>query len=408
MAFRFLHAADLHLGSPLRGLSARDPALADLFDRASRRAFEALVRLAIDEKVDFVLIAGDVFDRDWKDWSVGQTFVREIARLTRAGIRVVMIRGNHDAESVISRDLPLPDGVAWLGSDRPETIELPEFGVAVHGMSFRQKAVTETMVHRYPAGRDGRFDIGLLHTSLNDRPAHDRYAPCSLADLAARGYDYWALGHIHAREEVADAGATVVFPGNLQGRSVRETGPKGATLVTVDGTRVTALEHRPVDAARWDVVDVDVTGLEAREALLATVRRALEDAATRADGRPLAARLRLVGTTMLADRLRADREILRQDLQATAAAVSDRIALEKLVVDAVTPLARAAALPLEDLDEALAAALSEPALAAAVEGDLATIAARMPAVAIPDLEPDRTRIIDAARALLLARLAGTD
>ncbi len=225
MAVRLIHAADLHLGSPLAGLSARDPALGSLFDDASRRAFRTLVDLALEEKVDAVVVAGDVFDRDWKDFSVGQVFIREIARLTRGGIRLALIRGNHDAESVISRHLPLPEGVAWLGSDHPATLDWSDLGVAVHGMSFKDRVVAEALVHRYPDPLPGRFNLGLLHTSLSGSTAHDPYAPCSVADLAARGYDYWGLGHIHTRAVVNMEGPVVVFPATSRaGASARPDG----------------------------------------------------------------------------------------------------------------------------------------------------------------------------------------
>lgn len=407
LTLRILHAADLHLGSPLRGLAARDPALADLFDRATWRAFETMVALAVDEGVDLVVIAGDVFDRDWKDWSTGQAFVREMARLARAGIRVVMIRGNHDAESVISRDLPLPDGVRWLGADRPETVDFEDLGVAVHGMSFKGRAVTESMVGGYPAALPGRYNIGLLHTSLDGREGVERYAPCSAADLSLKSYDYWALGHIHAREVVATDAHTVVFPGNIQGRSVRECGAKGVTLVTVDAGRTT-LEHRPVDAARWAVVEVDAGGLETRDRLVGAAGRAFAAALDAADGRPLAARVRILGETALDDRLRADRDTLAAELQAAAAAVSDRILLEKTRVETRPPPAAAPSLGIADLEEALDRVVADPAFAAQLAADEAALFDRMPPGARDLLDGDAAAVLAAARALVRAGLAGED
>jgi DNA repair exonuclease SbcCD nuclease subunit len=388
----------------MKGLGVRDPHLAELFDRATRRAFESLVDQAIADSVNFVVIAGDIFDREWKDVVIGHAFVRQIARLARANIRVVMIRGNHDAASVIARELHLPPGIAWLGSSTPETVDWPDLGVAVHGMSFKTPAVPDAIVHRYPAASPARFNIGLLHTSLVDRPSHDPYAPCSVPDLAARGYDYWALGHIHAREVVENNGFNAVFSGNLQGRSIRETGAKGATLVTVDDGRISAIEAISLDAARWALVTVDLTGMEVRERAFDAIRRALEDAASQAGGRPLAARIRLVGETVLADRLRAASEF-HEEIQLLAATVSDAIVIERIRHETSLQSLKALALPMADLDLALEAALADPAVSEGVDADLGLLLQKLPNV--PGLiEADREEVLRAARAMILARLEG--
>lgn len=401
MVTRLLHAADLHLGSPLAGLSARDPALAALFDDASRKAFRALVDLAVEERVDAVVIAGDVFDRDWKDFSVGQAFVREISRLTRAGIRVAMIRGNHDAESVVSRQLPLPEGVTWLGSDRPETLDWADLGLAVHGISFKARAIAESVVHRYPPPIPGRFNLGLLHTSLAGGSGHDPYAPCTVADLASRGYDYWALGHIHARAVVNTDGPVVVFPGNIQGRSIREPGAKSVTLATVDGSAVTGLEDRPVDAARWAIATADLSGVASSQDLERRLEAAIDRAAGDSDGRPLAVRLRLTG-----DRPSLplpDRVLLRETAQALAGHLSERILIEKIVIDLSAPPAGLPS-PIPGLAAVLASAEDDPAYHAALAADLALLREKLPAAAAAMMDEDPRSLAAAARTLLLSRL----
>src|SRR5262249_2100930 len=136
---------------------------------------------------------------------------------------------------------------------------LEEHGVAVHGRSFATRAVTHDLSRNYPKVVPGLFNIGLLHTSLTGRPGHENYAPTTPDALIAREYDYWALGHVHVREIVHED-PWVVFPGNLQGRQIRESGPKGATLVTVSGGRVARVEHRTLDAFRWCSLEVPATG----------------------------------------------------------------------------------------------------------------------------------------------------
>ncbi len=174
-SYAFLHAADLHIDSPLRGLEAGAPA--ERIRTATRSAFSNLVDLALREQVAFVVVAGDLFDGDWPDWRTGQFFVHETLRLTRAGIRVVLIRGNHDAQSVVSQRLSLPDGARMLAADRPESVRIAEYDACVHGQSFATRDVAANLALRYPPPLPGHLNIGLLHTSVSGRAGHAPYAP---------------------------------------------------------------------------------------------------------------------------------------------------------------------------------------------------------------------------------------
>ena len=190
MSFTFLHAADLHLGSPFTGLALRNEELALRFAKASRDAFSDLVSRAIETNVAFVVIAGDVYDGDWKDTSIGLFFNREIARLDRAGIRVFLLKGNHDAESVITRAISLSEGVFQFPATKTMTFRIDELNVALHGRSFPNRAVTENYVLAYPDPVPGWFNIGVLHTSCDGRPGHATYAPCTVGQLKSLGYQY--------------------------------------------------------------------------------------------------------------------------------------------------------------------------------------------------------------------------
>ena len=289
MRFTFLHAADLHIDSPLESLGAKDPAIADLFARAGRAAVEALIRETIDSEAKFLIIAGDIFDGDWKDVSTGLFFVRQVGELHRAKIPTFVVKGNHDAESLMSRALPYPDSVHVFSAARAETRVIEEFSVALHGRSFAQRGAADDFVATYPARREGYLNIGVLHTSLDGVRGHDPYAPCAPADLARYGYDYWALGHIHAAE-IVSRDPYVVFPGNLQGRSPREIGAKGAMRVTVDDDRIVAVEPIALDAARWAHEFVDVSGVSDESEALTKISQALSRAkrARTADRSPFA------------------------------------------------------------------------------------------------------------------------
>ena len=318
--FRFIHAADPHLDSPLRGLEAHDGAPVQLLRGATRRAFENLVTLAIDEKIDFLLIAGDLYDGDWKDYNTGLFFRSQMVRLHHSGIPVYLIAGNHDAASVISRKLTLTENVRVFSTRTAETMEVPGLPAVIHGRGFPHRAVPENLALDYPAAVSGKFNIGLLHTSLNGRPGHDTYAPCSVQDLQAKGYAYWALGHIH-QPEVISKKPWIVFAGNCQGRHARETGPRGCYLVTVnDHLDVESADWRNLDVVRWEVVEVDLTDMEEEPEVLRRIRDALTRAVENAEGRLLATRILLTGASPLhgtlvrdINRIRAETEAIAQD-----------------------------------------------------------------------------------------------
>ena len=215
-SFTILHLADLHIDSPLRGLEADPGAPAETIRGATREALIRAVAFAIERRVALVLIAGDLFDGDWNDWRTGHFLVAQLSLLARAGIPVVAIRGNHDADNVITRALPPIDGMRMLRSDRAETIIFQDLGLAVHGQSFATREMFGNLAANYPAVVPGVLNVGVLHTSATGREGHTNYAPCTPEQLRAHGYDYWALGHIHQREVLA-TDPWIVFPGNLQG-----------------------------------------------------------------------------------------------------------------------------------------------------------------------------------------------
>ena len=192
--FKFIHAADIHLDSPLIGLQQYPGAPVEEIRGATRQALQALVELAMSEAVALVLIAGDLYDGNWKDYNTGLFFTAQMSRLREAGIQICLISGNHDAASHMTKDLRLPDNVFRPSHNAPESLILEDLGVVVHGQGFYKKAVTENLAVQFPLPRPGLFNIGLLHTSANGRPGHEPYAPCTLEDLLSKGYDYWAPG----------------------------------------------------------------------------------------------------------------------------------------------------------------------------------------------------------------------
>ncbi len=386
MQFHFLHAADLHIDSPLASLNAKDASVAALFAKANRAAVEALVKEAIDGGAKFVAIAGDVFDGDWKDVSTGLFFAQQLGALHRADIPTFLIKGNHDAESVVSRTLRAPDSVVTFSQRKGETKLIEALGVALHGRSYPAREPPPDFLASYPPRREGFLNIGLLHTSLNGAPGHDPYAPCTVDDLKRFGYDYWALGHIHAAAIVA-RDPYVVYPGNIQGRSVREIGAKGAMKVTVEDGRIVDVTPVALDRARWAHEEIDVSGVGDIEDVLPPMREALSRAQAASAGRALAARLTLTGTTSAHAKLVAQAERLEDEARAIALQIGADFWVEKLkIATKPTPHAPAGDVDALDVEALIAGAAADPEFADVVAEIVGTVAEKLPRDARDALE----------------------
>ena len=378
-SFRFLHAADIHLDSPLKGLQGYPGADAERYRTATRGAFDRLVETAFDERVDFLVVAGDLYDGDWRDFATGLYFVSRMARLADAGIPVYLLHGNHDAESVITRRLELPSNVHVFDAATASTFHLPDLGVALHGLSYAERAVVKNLVPAYPPPAPGTFNIGVLHTALEGMGGHARYAPCSLSELIVKGYDYWALGHVHQRQVLHER-PYVVFPGNLQGRHIRETGSKGACLVTVREREVADIEPVALDIVRWSRVQVPVEDARSLAHVNERVRAAIESAvAAEADGRLLVMRLVLEGRTDLHARLANSNEVLLAEAQASSLAHGEGIAwVEKVEVVTRPESTTSTAASVAPLSQILAEASTDQDLLSRLEADLGELSRRVP------------------------------
>lgn len=374
---KFLHAADIHLDSPLAGLSRRDIVPAHITRDCTRRAFANLIDIAISEDVAFLLIAGDLYDSDWRDFSTGLFFASEMRRLGRP---CILVRGNHDAASVITRNLEPPPNVTVLSSRKVDSVRLDECNTVIHGQSFPHRAVPEDLSADYPPPVPGRFNIGLLHTSAEDRGEHDTYAPCTVESLSLKGYDYWALGHIHARRELRPG---IVFPGNIQGRNPRETGAKGCTLVEVQDNKIVSVQHSPTDVLRWAQVESDLTGAETTADISARMRISLDEAHATADGRPLIVRMTLRGATDCHAAMLADPAAIDAECRNAAAAVSDTLHIERVRIE--TCMTNAGGTysgdAIAQLADAFQSALDDPDTQKRIIEDFRGLAAQIPRIA---------------------------
>lgn len=402
MPFRFVHTADVHLDSPLKSLALRNAELADLVDTASRETFRRIVDLCLEERVDALLIAGDLYDGANTSMKTAAFLAAELRRLP-ADIRVFLLKGNHDARSRITRRLDLRETVKTFdGRGQVHEFESRDgAAVAVHGVSFTDEHAPESLLPKYRAPVAGAINVGLMHTSLDGSPDHDPYAPTALADLDAHGYAYWALGHIH-RRRVHRGKATVVMPGMPQGRHVNEAGPKSVTLATVAEDGV-VLEERHVAGVEFARVDVPFDAVDDMQDAASAFAAAFAASKADAVAEHLVVRPRVVGVTAAAWRFRRDADLLVETACDAASAV-EGLWIEDVEVALAAPTARGG--PTVALDDDVAAVLAAPGFADEAAALLADLVDRLPREARDGL--GATAAEGAALAMDLARDGASD
>ena len=332
---KFVHAADLHIDSPLRGLEHYEGAPVERVRLATRSALENLVKVCIEEEASFLVVAGDLFDYDWRDFNTALFVVKQIQLLKRNGIAVYVIRGNHDSRDEMSYRVPWPDNLKLLSHQDPETVLREDLGVAVHGMSFPKRELRENLVPRYPKPVADLLNIGLLHTNATGNLDHDSYAPCSVNELVGKGYDYWALGHIHQHAVLHDDGPRVVYAGNTQGRHIREPGEKGCVVATVEHQEVTSLRFRSTDVLRWRRETITLQPDDGIDELHDLAKVRLKEIAEEVDGRLTAVRLEVQGRSRAHQRLIDETRRIEtvNGLRTLPGEISDDLWVEKIKLD---------------------------------------------------------------------------
>ena len=417
---KFLHCADIHLDSPLRGLVQYEGAPVEEIRGATRRAFENLIELAIDESVSAVVIAGDMYDGDRDDYNTAMFLQPLFGRLKDKGIPVVIVYGNHDAANEITKRLRPPDNVTILSHNAAETVELSDAGIAFHGQSYPSRVVTDDLSSSYPPPIPGMLNVGVLHTSLAGHEGpHAKYAPCTENGLADHGYQYWALGHVHERYATERDGSWIVYPGNLQGRHVRELGPKGATIVTYDGDQVSSVEHRTIDVVRWSHCEVDVAGIRHPDEVVGRAIEQLQSEVELADGRLVAARVTFIGQTEIVDDLISTQSEWEAQLRADAAGAEARVWIERVRVK-VSGVASADESEGGEAIGAIQAAISEVAVDEGARRELASAfldlksklggdLGALEELGLPSLSEDGVEeLLPDVEVLLLAKLQGRE
>lgn len=295
MRFRFVHAADLHLDSPFRGIAA-DRRMHGILHDATFRAFRRIVDLCLSESAAFLLLAGDLFDARDRSVRARLALDAELVRLSAAGVQTFIVHGNHDPLSGQPQGAAARPGIHVFGAERGEVVVVRDGHelCAVQGISYPHERVEENLAQRFGRTRE-LFTVALLHANLGGSAAHANHAPCTVADLTGRGIDYWALGHVHTRAVHAlQDGGLAVYPGNPQGRHVLEDGERTCALVDVEEGRA-RVSFVGVDDVRWHALRLDIEGVPSVEALFDVLEPQLQALSAHPGPRAHAVRVTLHG-----------------------------------------------------------------------------------------------------------------
>jgi DNA repair exonuclease SbcCD nuclease subunit len=333
-SLRFVHAADLHLDSPFRGLSNTSPKLRDELQAATLGAFQRVVDHTIQSKADFLLLAGDLYDSKDRSLRALVAFRKQMERLAERDVSVYIVHGNHDPLNGWGSEFLLPPNVTTF-TGKPNTEPVIRRGkeiARVTGISYARERVTENLASNMKPESDSPYSVGLLHANVAGQTGHADYAPVTLDELTASGFDYWALGHVHTRSVLAEEPATVAYPGNPQGRNPREPGPRGCLQVDVDRNGEAHLSFVETNLARWAHLEIPIQIHTRMDSLLEALMEEGRVAAASFDG-PTVARCTLRGNGPLHTDLQRDgmAEELSEQLRSVLPVESIRIATGPLL-----------------------------------------------------------------------------
>ena len=308
-AFRFIHCSDLHIDSPFKGLASQVPSLTERLRESTFQAFHKIVKLALEEKVDAVLIAGDIFDGADRSLQAQLKFRRGLQELSQEGIPSFIVHGNHDPSNSWSHTLDWPEGTTIFPGNKVERFPVMRGGKTlawIYGISYPQKEVNENLALKFNKDQTQGFAVGLLHANVGQQPGHDNYAPCSLQDLISRDFDYWALGHIHEFKILREDNPCIVYSGNSQARHLKETGPKGCCLVTLNSGAPANIRFVATDVVSYRSAKVDVSGNSSINEVLLAIQSQVEELAKESlTHEGLVARLVLTGRTAIHNELQS-------------------------------------------------------------------------------------------------------
>ena len=303
---KFIHTADLHLDTPFKGLTNWNSELAKRLKNATLGSLKKIVDLGIQENVDFLVISGDIFDSENQSLAAQLNFVEEMQRLTEKRIPAYFICGNHDPLSSWLEDLQMPENVFRFNASEVENQTFRKNGepiADIHGISFANKTVSKNLASSYKVkDQPSPVKIALLHGTVGISGPHENFAPFKVEDIADKGFDYWALGHIHKRQVVWQKYPAVVYPGNPQGRDFGETGAKGCYMVEIDQNKTLDISFVPVQQIRFEELEIDLTGEDTINVLPGKIQEAVTGLNDYEENTSYIIRISLTGRTPLHSR----------------------------------------------------------------------------------------------------------
>lgn len=297
-AFRFVHTADLHLDSPFQGLREVAPDVAQRLRQATFETFDRIVDLCIEQRVDFLLIAGDIYDSRDHSLRAQLRFRDGLKRLSDRGIASYVVHGNHDPLNSWATTLRWPELVHVFGGATVTVMPVLRGGetiAQIYGISYPVQEVRQNLARDFRRTDPGVFAIGLLHCNVGSNTGHEPYAQCSLDDLLSGGMDYWALGHVHNHGVIFREGPVVVYPGNPQGRHPRELGPRGCYVVEVGHGRNVKANFVATDSVRWSLESISIDAVEDEDSLIQQLETLCDKISDQGDGRDTVCRVTLTG-----------------------------------------------------------------------------------------------------------------
>lgn len=296
---KFIHTADLHLGSSFCGISNISGELAKKLSKATFTAFDNIISLCIENEVDFLLISGDIYDSADRKIYEQLEFRRKLEKLSKNNISVYLAFGNHDPLNGWSADIKWPENVQIMPGNEPECFFHKSNGTkiaAIVGMSYKRRDITSNLTKYYPAKENSwPFTIGLLHCNLGTDTGHEPYSPCSLNDLSDKDYDYWALGHIHKPSIIKKSKPAVIYSGNPQGRDIGESGPRGCYMISVKNNDITDTKFIETSDIRWEEHVISIEKIDNEDELVKEIYKNIQKLRKIAGGKPVFCRLRLTG-----------------------------------------------------------------------------------------------------------------
>ena len=300
---RFIHTADLHLDTPFKGLSRWNSELSKKLKDATFKSFRNIIDICSDKKVDFLIISGDIFDSESKSLAAQLRFVSELKSLSEKGIPAYFICGNHDPLKSWLDTSDLPENVIRFGSSGVQFLTFKKADTAIadiHGISFNEKAISRNLAAEFKLAPDpAPISIAVLHGTVGAPGPHENYAPFSREDVAGKGFDYWALGHIHKKKVVSASNPAILYPGNPQGRDFGESGEKGCYLVEISEGHDPVVEFIPSQVIRFENLEIDMSAVGKIESLQGKITEALEKAENYNEDVNYILRINLIGSTGL-------------------------------------------------------------------------------------------------------------